>query len=238
MKGLSRWFVVLSFFPLMFAQSTLRFKVPTDVGADPQNGVARGAIIRLPLLPRPIRTHVIVQFDQAPSAETLAALVARGAVVLQDLPGNSVLVSMNGRVGLEQLGVLSIAPLDSRTKISLLIAQGNPSAGSGYYLVEFYPDVDPAAGRRLILNMGLELRDSPELSRQHLMVYTPNIASGRAALEFLAHVAIVIGTALGFLFPTLSTLVDFIGGTHGDSHPSLASEVERATRSHNDPPGS
>jgi len=58
------------------------------------------------------------------------------------------------------------------------------------------------------------------------------------AFEFLAHVAIVIGAALGFLFPTLSTLVDFIGGTHGDSHPSLASEVERATRSHNDHPGS
>jgi amino acid transporter len=46
------------------------------------------------------------------------------------------------------------------------------------------------------------------------------------ALEFLASVAIVIGSACGFLFPALSTLVDFIGATHGCRNPSRASEVE------------
>jgi len=46
------------------------------------------------------------------------------------------------------------------------------------------------------------------------------------ALEFLSQVAIVIGAALGFLFPALSTVLDFRSGTHGGRGPSLASEVE------------
>ena len=36
----------------------------------------------------------------------------------------------------------------------------------------------------------------------------------------------VIGSACGFVFPALSTLVDFRGATHGCRHPSRASEVE------------
>jgi len=46
------------------------------------------------------------------------------------------------------------------------------------------------------------------------------------ALEFLSHVAMVIGAALGFLFPALSTVLDLRSGTHGGRGPSLASEVE------------
>ena len=79
---------------------------------------------------------------------------------------------------------------------------------------------------------------STELSLGLFGAFLLGISLAFEAFAFLAHVAIVIGAALGFLFPTLSTLVDFRGGTHGDSHPSLASEVERATRSHNDHPGS
>ena len=37
--------------------------------------------------------------------------------------------------------------------MSPLISSGTPAGSSGYYLVEFHPDVDPNAARRLILNM-------------------------------------------------------------------------------------
>jgi hypothetical protein len=50
------------------------------------------------------------------------------------------------------------------------------------------------------------------------------------ALEFLAQVAMVIGAARGFLFPALSTVLDFRSGTHGGRGPSLASEVESHDR--------
>jgi hypothetical protein len=52
------------------------------------------------------------------------------------------------------------------------------------------------------------------------------ISRARQALEFLAHGAMVIGAALGFWLPALSTGLDFGSGTHGGRGPSLASEVE------------
>ena len=51
-----------------------------------ENPIFRGS--RLPSF----STHVIVQFDQPPPAHALAALTARGAVVLQYVPDNAVLV--------------------------------------------------------------------------------------------------------------------------------------------------
>ena len=128
----------------------------------------------MPRLPPIGRTHVIVEFDQPPSAETLAALTARGTVVLQEMPDNGLLLSINARVQLDNLGILSASPVDPRAKISPLISGGSASLGSNYYLVELHPDVDPNVARRLILNMGLELRDNPDLLRQHLMIHAPN----------------------------------------------------------------
>jgi hypothetical protein len=45
---------------------------------------------------------------------------------------------------------------------------------------------------------------------------------GDEAFEFFSQVAIVIGAALGFLFPALSTVLDFRSGTHGGRSPLLA----------------
>jgi hypothetical protein len=202
MKCALRWFVLLCTCAFVFAQSDLHLKVHIEASTGSGDSVGRDKIIRLPLLPRPVRSHVIVQFDQLPSAETLAALAARGAVVLQDLPGNGVLVSMNGRVALDHLGILSAALLDPRAKMSPLISGGDPSSGSGYYLVEFHPDVDPNAGRRLILNMGLELRDNPELLRQHVLVYIPNASQARQTLEFLAS-----QDPVAYIFPASADLI-------------------------------
>src|ERR1700674_5584359 len=202
MKHSVRLLIFIGSGALMFAQPVLRLKVPAQAHADSGDALARGEIIRLPPLPRTIRTHVILQFAQPPSAETLAVLALRGVVVLQDLPDYGVLVSMNGKVELDRLGILSAAVLDPRSKISPLISAGGSSPGSNYYLVEFHPDVDPNAARRLVLNMGLELHDNPDLQRQHLMVSAPNASTALATLEFLP-----TQDPVAYIFPASAALI-------------------------------
>ena len=201
MKRSLCWSLFICFGALTFAQPVLQFKVPlaplTIGREDPIN--------RMPRLPPIGRTHVIVEFDQPPSAETLAALAARGAVVLQEMPDNGLLLSINARVQLDNLGILSASPVDPRAKISPLISGGSASLGSNYYLVELHPDVDPNVARRLILNMGLELRDNPDLLRQHLMIHAPNAGNALATLQFLA-----TQDPIAYIFPASA---DLIAGT-------------------------
>ena len=71
MTRLPRWFLFLCSAALMFAQPVLRFKVSIDSPAQTYSTDAIGRddpINRLPRLPLIARTHVIVQFDQPPSA--------------------------------------------------------------------------------------------------------------------------------------------------------------------------
>src|SRR5580700_5824154 len=108
MKRSVRLLIFICSGALTFAQPVLRLKVPRAAHSDSMDAMGReDPINRLPRLPLILRTHVILQFAQPPSAETLAALTARGAEVLQYLPDNGVLVSINGRVQLKNLGILS-----------------------------------------------------------------------------------------------------------------------------------
>jgi hypothetical protein len=102
---------------------------------------------------------------------------------------------------LDQLGIRSAALVDPRSKISPLITKGDPSPGSGYYLVELHPDVDPNAARRLILNAGLELRENPDLMRRHLMVRVRNARDPRATLALLAS-----QDQVAYIFPASASL--------------------------------
>src|SRR5579864_5351767 len=206
MRRSLRWFVFVCSGALIFAQPILSYKVHVEPHSDSTEAIGlEDPIHRLPRLPLLLRTHVIVRFAQPPSAATLAALAARGAVVLQYLPDNSVLVSINARVRLNDLGILSVALLDPQLKISPLILEGDPSIGQGYYLVEIHPDVDPNSVRSLILNMGLELRENPDLLRQHLLVHTPNASQALATLQFLA-----TQDPVAYIFPASA---DLIAGT-------------------------
>jgi len=137
-------------------------------------------------LPRLTGTHVILQFDQPPTADTLDVLRSRGAVVLQDVPENGVLALMSPTTVLDGLGIRTARRLDPREKISPLLTQRDVSTAGGDYLVEFHPDVDPSVARRLILNSGLELRENPDLLRRHLLVHARNDTDVSAAIESLA----------------------------------------------------
>src|SRR5689334_11851873 len=153
---------------LLFAQPSLRFKV----NPGPMDGnVHEDWATESRRLPPNVRTHVILQFDRPPSAEVLDELAARGVNVLQDVPDYALLVSTTGTVPLGDLGIQSAGRLDPRQKVSSLITRSSRSEAGSYYVVEFHPDVEPNAARRVMLSMDLELSEHPDLAPHHLMVH-------------------------------------------------------------------
>jgi hypothetical protein len=104
-----------------------------------------------------------------------------------------VFAAISAAVDVSDLDIRYAAPLDPVDKISLLISRGDSSAASGYLLVEFHADVNMNAARGLILNLGLRLRENPDLGPRHLMVGAPAqqaqaIAAALAAFDEVAYI--------------------------------------------------
>ena len=159
---------------LMLAETPpkLRLKIPP---ADPvmyQFGAAR--------------VHAIVQFQSAPSPATLVTLVQRGAVLLEYVPDNAVLVTIDASVNLAGLGVLYAAPIAPQQKISPLIANPSPGVVRGNYLVEFHPDISASTARRIVLSLPVVLVEHPDLAGLHLLVQVPDLTREAEALALLA----------------------------------------------------
>ncbi|HEY7336803.1 MAG TPA: matrixin family metalloprotease [Bryobacteraceae bacterium] len=131
-----------------------------------------GAAVEMADSPVPFgRGHLILQFNHAISAETLAALRDRDVAVLGGVPDNGVLVALNHPVALTGLNVTYAAPVDPSDKISPLISSGDSAAMNGYYLVEFHPDVDLNDARGAVQSLGIEIAENPDLNPRHLMVH-------------------------------------------------------------------
>ena len=150
------------------------------------------------------RGHLLVQFQEPPSAETVAELKQRGVRVLADVPENGLLISLDRRVRLGDLGVRYMAPIRPSDKISPLITQNDPAAASGYYLVEFHPDVDLNRARGLILARGITLQENPDLGSRHLMI-RPAAAQ---ATRVIARLAVLDEVA--YIFPASDELANSI----------------------------
>lgn len=153
------------------------------------------------------RGHLVLQFEQAPNAAVLAALASRGITVLGDVPENGVLASLEGRADVVGLGIIYADRFEPADKISPLItgrasASGTASGPAGYYLVEFYSDVNLSDARALILNAGLQLQDNPDMNPQQLLVFTPTIPA-LAVLQTLA-----VNDPVAYIFPASSNLVN------------------------------
>ena len=120
---------------LGLAQPPLRFKtrqIDTSAAA-PVREIQSAAILG--------RQHLLLQFETQPSAETVAELALRGVNVLQDVPENGLLVSVERSVGVQGLGIQYAAPIEPQDKISPIAG----SSANGFVLVEFHPDVDQTA---------------------------------------------------------------------------------------------
>ena len=175
---------------ISLAQPVLRLKVPID------------AIPGTIEAPPPARVHFIVQFYEPPTVETMLSLIARGAALIQYIPDNALLITLDQTVNLGGLGIRYAAPLSPLQKISPLIANADPVVIRGYYLVEFHPDVGAVDARSAILNSPATLVEHPNLERRHLMVY---IADPTREAEILA--ALAATDAIAYIFPASAELV-------------------------------
>jgi len=173
MKSL-RWLVFLCAPILMLAETPpkLRLKIPPVDPVMYQFGAAR--------------VHAIVQFQSPPSPATLVTLVQRGAVLLEYVPDNAMLITIDASVNLAGLGVLYAAPIAPQQKISPLIANPSPGVVRGNYLVEFHPDIGASSARRIVLSLPVVLVEHPDLAGLHLLVQVPDLTREAEALALLA----------------------------------------------------
>jgi hypothetical protein len=194
----------------MFAQPVLRLKTRQY---SPYSSAPVGQIdVPAPFRPR----HLILQFNDPPTADTIAVLSSRGAVVLQGIPENALLVTINRSVSLEGLGVRYAAPFEASDKISPLIASKGLQTWNGYLLVEFHPDVDLNDARSLVLLLGIELDENPDLAPNQLLIHVGYnsarplfplerlAAQDETAYIFPASAALVAGTPTVAYFPPIT----------------------------------
>ncbi|MGJ5819827.1 matrixin family metalloprotease [Paludibaculum fermentans] len=115
------------------------------------------------------RRHRIIQFRVRPAESELAMLRAAGFRLLGYVPDNAVLVS--GPDGFDFSGwpVLRTGELAVTEKVSELLGRHD----SGAALVEFHADVADWTARLIVLQLGLEISENPDLGSHHLMVRGP-----------------------------------------------------------------
>lgn len=165
--------VVLSLGSVAYSQSGIRYKVPPS-DATPAREAANG---RREARSVGLAGHLVVEFADTPTQEQIAALRERGAIVLQDMPDNAVLVSATQPLELNDLAVVSVDPLPAAVKVSPLIGVVD---SSDYYVVEFHPDVDMNQARGIVLNSGFDLHENPDVGPHRLLI-SRRSARARAA---------------------------------------------------------
>jgi hypothetical protein len=165
----------------------------------PDSSGAIGSIeVPAPFHPR----HLVLQFDEPPTPAAISLLNARGASVLQAIPENGLLVSVSLQVTLEGLGVRYAAPIRDADKVSPLISSRGPQAWNGYLLVDFHPDVDLTDARALVLRLGIELIENPDLTPGELMIHVENSSRPLFPVELLA-----AQDETAYIFPAAPELV-------------------------------
>jgi len=179
-----------------FAQPVLHLKT-REFSPDSSEAVA-AIEPPVPFLPR----HMVLQFNGPPTPATMAMLNARGAAVLQAIPENGLLVTVNRRVILEGLGVRYAGAFRDADKISPLISSHGLQAWNGYLLVEFFPDVDVNDARALVLRLGIQLIENPDLAAGQLLIHIEDTARPLFPVELLA-----AQDETAYIFPAAPELV-------------------------------
>lgn len=137
------------------------------------------------------RTHLVLDFRETPTAETARMLEARGMRVVGYLPETGVIVGLRGDPDLRGLPLAGFDALQPDDKISPELLRGSGGGrtrGRGmenaqYFLIEFHADVADAERRELASGLGLEIREHPNLTPDHLLV-RGTVAQARLAAEW------------------------------------------------------
>lgn len=112
------------------------------------------------------RWHGLVRTN-APPADVVRALRARGVRVLGYLPGGF-FVSIPEGVSIADSGVEWAAPVEAAQKISPLLRSASEDTAD--FLVEFYADVPAGDARTIALRSGFLWVERPDLLPNHLLV--------------------------------------------------------------------
>jgi predicted Zn-dependent protease len=145
------------------------------------------------------RSHLLAELDAPPGAAVLAEWMRRGIRVAGRVPPFAVVLSVPDGADLRAPGLRWAARLSGAEKVSALV--GADEEAPGAYLVEFYPDVDMALARELVVEMGLQLLDHPDLMpKQLLALGSTDQVSRLAAWDEVA-----------YIFPASA---DLLTGTH------------------------
>lgn len=120
----------------------------------------------LPKRRSPDRSHVLIEFRDAPGVNQLFELEQRGVRVLGFVPETGLLVSAPDHVRFDGLEARWVGRLRAPDKLSPLLGE----AHSWRCLVEFHPDVSLAEARALVREHLLELVDHPDLRANELLV--------------------------------------------------------------------
>ncbi|MEQ1946557.1 MAG: matrixin family metalloprotease [Bryobacteraceae bacterium] len=191
-RQLILWIFASALLPgLASAQHALQFKTRRFTPPAPQSTGREVSDVDSPVAAG--RGHLILGFDSRPTRALATELEARGVHVLGDVPENGLLVSLERRANLRGLGVVSQLSLDPRDKVSPLISTGHASTRRGFLIVEFHPDADMDRGRADLVNLGVEVREHPDLLAHHLLIHVPpggvgNMTARVAALENVSYV--------------------------------------------------
>lgn len=115
----------------------------------------------------PVRSHVVVQFQEPPRAEQIEELERRGATVVGYLPEFGLVLSAENYTSFGGLGLRWAGRLRSADKLSPLLDSARPAR---HFLVEFFPDVDALEASALIREHLLAEREHPDLRTNEFLV--------------------------------------------------------------------
>ena len=133
------------------------------------------------------RSHALVEMDGRPGAETVAQWKRRGIRVVGHVPPAGVVLSVPDGVEVEVPGMRWAGRLSAADKLSPLVGAAEETPGA--YLVEFYPDVEMALARLLVVEIGMQTQDHPDLlPRQLLVLGDSEQAAKLAAWDEVAYV--------------------------------------------------
>src|SRR5450432_1440642 len=107
------------------------------------------------------RVHLIAQTDGSPL--DLDGLAARRVSVLGYIPDNGVAISASTNADLTGLGFRWIGTLDAEDRQGFPAASTVDGDAPGYYVTEFYSDVDLGDARASVFGEQIAIQENPNL---------------------------------------------------------------------------
>ena len=118
-----------------------------------------------------IRSHLLIQYADAPTVDQLGQLRERDIAVLGYIPDFGLAISSDDGTPIADLGLKWYGRLEAVEKLSAEFADSIRADGAGFFIVEFYPDVSRNDARAIASEAGLLILENLDLVANHLLVF-------------------------------------------------------------------